>query len=493
MRLASGKLTPAESWRAHDDGDAHVAGEVAGFLKHGFAAAVDGAAAEAIGDLVLAQDGGHAFDVALVGGGEDDVRLRFHELAELLGERGDGAVEAQRGAGVEGDFAEGGVFVEHIDGAELVEIEPEVRIEQALKDFGAEIDIFRTDEIADAGALVTLLDLVPPSVDLVADHAGLVDEEDGLGEELEEMALGARDGGEEFPAGKDTDAAGGSGFDGEIFGAWSLSSASLDLDALAAEAGVDGGEQAFGDGRFSEGQQPGFIEAGLRALGFGVEAADGFDFVAEELDAQGAVGFGRVDVEDAAAAGELAGHFDQVHLRVADAGEVAGEDFDVDFFAALEVDGERGVVVAVEEAQGRGLDGRDEDGDGAGGQFPEGGGALFLHVGVRGKVFKREHVVGRETDHAVGIDGAGKFAAGSECGFEGLGGLVVGDDQDDRAAGGRAGHERKVKRAGGGRQSGDTATPRSKAEVPANAIKGGGVLQVRKNFADEREDHRGLV
>jgi hypothetical protein len=29
--------------------------------------------------------------------------------------------------------------------------------------------------------------------------------------------------------------------------------------------------------------------------------------------------------------------------------------------------------------------------------------------------------------------------------------------------------------------------------VPANAIKGGGVLQVRKNFADEREDHRGLV
>ena len=147
----------------------------------------------------------------------------------------------------------------------------------------------------------------------------------------------------------------------------------------------------------------------------------------------GAVGLGRVDVEDAAAAGELAGHFDQVHLRVADAGEVPGEDFDVDFFAALEIDGERGVVVAVEEAEGGGLDGGDEDGDGAGGQFPEGGGALLLHVGVGRKVFKREHVVGGKADDAVGIDGAGEFAAGAERGLQGLGGLVVGDEHDDRA------------------------------------------------------------
>ncbi len=211
-----GKADAGGELRAHDDGDAHVAGEIACFFKHGFAAAVHGAAAEAVRDLVLAQDSGHAFDVALVGGGEDDVRLQFHQLAELLGERGDGAMEAQGGAGVEGDFAEGGVFVEHVDGAELVEIESEVRIEQALQDFGAEIDVFRTDEIADAGALVALLDLVPPAVNLVAHHAGLVDEEDGLGEELEEVVFGARDAGEEFPAGKDADAAGGRGFDGEI-------------------------------------------------------------------------------------------------------------------------------------------------------------------------------------------------------------------------------------------------------------------------------------
>ena len=60
----------------------------------------------------------------------------------------------------------------------------------------------------------------------------------------------------------------------------------------------------------------------MRALRFGIELADGFDLVAEELDAHGAVGFGRVDIEDAAAAGELARHLDQVHLGVADAGQV---------------------------------------------------------------------------------------------------------------------------------------------------------------------------
>ena len=112
---------------------------------------------------------------------------------------------------------------------------------------------------------------------------------------------------------------------------------------------MDRGEQVLGDRRFGERQQLRFVEARLRALRLRIELADGLDFVAEELDAHGAVGFGRIDVENAAAARELAGHLDEVHLRVADAGEVRGEDFDVDFFAALERDGEAGVVVAVEE------------------------------------------------------------------------------------------------------------------------------------------------
>ena len=91
------------------------------------------AAAEAIGDLVLAQHGGQALDVALIGRGEDDARFGGHEGAQLLGERGDGAVKAQRGARVQLDFAEGGVFVEHVDDAELIEVEAHVRIELRLQ------------------------------------------------------------------------------------------------------------------------------------------------------------------------------------------------------------------------------------------------------------------------------------------------------------------------------------------------------------------------
>ncbi len=245
----------------------------------------------------------------------------------------------------------------------------------------------------------------------------------------------------------------------------------------------------LGDGGFGERQQPGFVEAGLRALSFGIEAADGLDLVAEELDAQRAVGLGRVDVEDASAARELAGHLDQVHCGVADAGQVPGEDFDVDFFAAAEIDGQRGVIVAVEEAEGGGLNGSDEDGDGAGGEFPQRGGALLLDVGVGREVFKREHVVGGKADHARRIDGAGEFAAGAEHGLQGLGNLVVGDQHDDGVLGG-PGHEGKIEGARRGGQSGHTPPPRSEAEMPANALKCGGVLQVRKNFADEREDHR---
>ena len=168
------------------------------------------------------------------------------------------------------------------------------------------------------------------------------------------------------------------------------------------------------------------------------------------------------------------------------------EHLDVDFFAAAQVQGEAGVVVAIEEAHACGLDRRDEDGDGAGGELPQGGGALLLHIGVRREIFERKHIVRGQAHDAVGIEGAGEFAAGAQRGLERFGGLVVGDEHDDRLLG-RPGQEGKVKGARGDGQSGHTSAPRSEAEMPANALKGGGVLQVREKFADEREDHRGLV
>jgi hypothetical protein len=415
----------------------------------------------------------------VAGRGEHNARLGGDERAQLLSERGNGAVKAERGTRVQFNFAECVVLVEHIDDAELIEIEAHVRFERGLENFWAQVNVFRADERADAGALVALLDLVPPTVDLVAHHGRLFNEERALGQQGEEGLFGAGNATEELPAGKDADT-GGSGLGGEF----SL----FAFEPLAAEAGMDGGQQMLGDWGFSERKKLRFVEAELGALRLGIELADGFNFVAEELDADGAVGFGRVDIEDAAAAGELAGHFDEIHLRVADAGQVAGEHLDVYFFAAPQGHGQAGVVVAVKELEGRRFNRGDEDGNRAGDQFEERGRALLLHVGMGREVFKGKNVVGGQADHLRGVHGAGEVAAGFEQGFERLGSFVVGHDHDCKLLGGPR-HQGKVngpRRCGEAR---DTSPPRTKAEVPSYAFKTRRVLQLREDFADERENH----
>ena len=274
-----------------------------------------------------------------------------------------------------------------------------------MQNFRAEIDILGPDQRADAAALMTLLDLFPPAVDLVAHHGWFFDEEHAARKQIQKVMLGAGNGGEELPPGKDTYAARGCRFDLHLFffGACVFG----DLNALLAEARVDSGEQVLSDGSFCQRQQLGFIETGLGTLRFGVELTDGVDLVAKKLDAHRPVGFGRVDIEDAAAACELAGHFHQVHLCIADAGEMASKDLDVEFFASPHGDGEAGVVVAIEKTERGSLCGRDENGHASGGELVESGSALLLHVGMRGEILEWEHIVGRQAHDAAGIDGSG--------------------------------------------------------------------------------------
>ena len=216
-QIRFGKADARGNLRAHDDGDAQVAGQVAGLVEHGFAGGMRGAAAQPIGNLVLAHHGGHALHIALRGHGENDALLRGHEVAQLLGERRNGAVKAQRGSRVELDLAQRVVFIKHIDGAELIEVEARVRCEQRLQNLRAQINVFGPDERADAAALVALLDLVPPAIDLVAHHGGLVDKQHALGQQLEQMALCASDAAEKLPAGKNADAAGSRHLGGHLF------------------------------------------------------------------------------------------------------------------------------------------------------------------------------------------------------------------------------------------------------------------------------------
>ncbi len=86
-----------------------------------------------------------------------------------------------------------------------------------LQNFGAQIDIFRPDERADADALVALLDLVPPAIDLVAHHGRLIDKQHALGQQLEQGLLRAGNRREKLPSGKDADAAGSRSFGGHLF------------------------------------------------------------------------------------------------------------------------------------------------------------------------------------------------------------------------------------------------------------------------------------
>ena len=68
----------------------------------------------------------------------------------------------------------------------------------------------------------------------------------------------------------------------------------------------------FADRSFGKRKEQGFVNGIRRALRGGIEFANGIGLVAKEFDAQRAIGLGGVDVEDAAADGVLAGHFDDV-------------------------------------------------------------------------------------------------------------------------------------------------------------------------------------
>ena len=280
---------------------------------------------------------------------------------------------------------------------------------------GGEVDVFGANEVADAGAVVALLDLVPPALALIFDHGGFFDEDAGCGglealRRSRRVRLAPATGAKNSQPGKMvaspvrvlTWVRSSAGFFAAFEGCTCC--------AGAGEAGVDGGEEFFGDGSFGEGEEQGVVERRAAALGFGVELADGFDLVAEEVDADGAVHLGGVDVEDAAAEGDLAGHFDDVDSGVADGEEVLDEHVGHVLFAELEMEGEGAVVVAGEELHAGGFDGSDDEAGLVGGDLPESGGAGLLNFGVGREIFEGEDVVGGEAEDGFGREGAGELA-----------------------------------------------------------------------------------
>ena len=74
-----------------------------------------------------------------------------------------------------------------------------------------QIQICGADEIADAAALVGFFDARPEVVEFGAEQVGFVEQDGGVGQQIEDGAVGSGDRGVELPAGKDGDAAGAHG------------------------------------------------------------------------------------------------------------------------------------------------------------------------------------------------------------------------------------------------------------------------------------------
>ena len=306
---------------------------------------------------------------------------------------------------------------------------------------------------------MTLLDLVPPAFALVLHHGRLFDKNArGRAEQIEQGGVGACDRRKEFPAREDRSVSGARRNVGLEF-PWLFPAFELRTwQARPREARVDRGQNLVGDRRFRKRQQQRFIQRGGGALGLGIEAADGLHLVAEELDANGPVHLLRVDVQDTAAQSDLAGHLHHIDARVADGEEVLDEHVGQVLFAALEMQGERGIVVAREQAHAGRFNGRDHQACGAAGDLPERCGARLLDFRVWRQVFKRENIVRGKAQHGIGVERTGQLAGRQHGGVQRLSCLVVGD-QNKTGGVGRAGEERKIQRAGGKGEAGDASSP----------------------------------
>jgi hypothetical protein len=187
-----------------------------------------------------------------------------------------------------------------------------------------------------------LFNLFPPAVLFGRNGAGLINENDCSGQEIEKRARGA---GIRviLPARKDSDAGFGKGI---------AACLGVALDSRAGKPCMHLSQNFFANWRFRERQQNYFIHRGSGALGAGIKLADRFNLVAKQLDAQRPVGFRRVGVKQAAANGILARHLYDVHGGVADGVQVRPQLLDVNLICFSNRARQAGVMLRVAQAHG---------------------------------------------------------------------------------------------------------------------------------------------
>ena len=145
-------------------------------------------------------------------------------------------------------------------------------------------------------------------------------------------------------------------------------------------------------------------------------------------------------------------------------------------------------MVARKEPHAGRFDRRNDEARGSGGDLPQRSGAGFENLGMRGEIFKGQNIVRGQAQDGVGGERAGQLAGGEDGRVQLLGGLVVGHQNQARRVGG-ANEERKIQRARGEGEAGDASSPAAGAQVAADTVEGHRVLKVRKQFADEWQNH----
>ena len=191
---------------------------------------------------------------------------------------------------------------------------------------------------------------------------------------------------------------------------------------------------------------------------------------------------GRVDVQDAAAQRDLAGHLDDIHPGVADREQMLDQHLGQILFAALQVQRKGSVVVARKEPHAGGFDRRDDEAGVRRWRSSRAWRRACSWISGWGERFSNGSTScagRRRTASAASAPVSSQAARTAACSASAA---LLSATRISAGRVRRAREERKIQRAGGEGESGDTSSPAAGAQMAADTLKGHRVLKVRKQL-----------
>ncbi len=337
-------------------------------------------------------------------------------------------MEALRRPRGERNFAERCVFFQHIHYAQLVQVKPGMVRDLCQQQFRLPIQVVRLHQRADAGALVPLLQLGPPALQVVAQHSRLFHKQHRPLPQAQQGRVRTGDACEELPPGEHRHIAGSRGPLHQL----RIVLVVLIIKTRARQPRMHRSQQRFRHRRFRQRQQHCLVQGLQGPLRIRVKAPQRLDLIAEKLDPHRPLRLRRVHVQDAAAPSVLSRHFHQVNRVVANAGQVRRQLVHIVLFAAAQRARQVSIVACLEQLLRRGFHRRNHNRGRVGGNLPQRRGAAFLHLGVRRQVLKRQHIGRQQLHDALRRKGAGQLTRGAHRQVKRLSRLVIRNQHNGR-------------------------------------------------------------